>query len=230
MNISVLIIEDCLEETNLLVEYLKRIPYVIKIQTYASAEEALPDLIEGKYNLLFLDMELSNLSGHDLLKSIPLPTTIVVSAHTSFAAPIYDIDSVLDFIEKPLTFTRLLRALKRFQVATSRVIVKQLYLKVGRQVQSFNAKDIYYIEAQGIYSKVFMKDGRFTLVNDNISEIESKLVNTNLVRLQKSYIFNIDLITAFDSRNIWLNELKFSLGVNYRNKVSELLFLDGIHY
>jgi hypothetical protein len=229
MNISVLIIEDCLEDTQLLVEFLKQIPTVIKIQTYASAEEALSDLIGDEYNLLFLDIELANLNGLDLLQTLPLPPTIVVSNHLFYAAPIFDIDSVLDFIQKPLTFVRLLRALKRFQTASSRVNVKQLFLKVGRQVQSFKANEIYYIEAQGIYSKVFMKDGRFTLVNDNISEIESKLVNTNLVRLHKSYIFNIDFITAFDSRNIWLNELKFSLGGNYRNKVGELLNLDGFH-
>ncbi len=227
MTISVLIIEDCQQDTELLVEFLKRIPTVINIKTFSNAEEALADLIDGKFNLLFLDLALANLSGLDLLQSMPLPATIVVSSHILHAAPIFDIDSVVDFIEKPLTFPRLLRGLKRFHLATNQLSVKQLYLKVGRQVQSFNAQEINYIEAQGIYSKVFLTDRRCTLVNDNISEIEGKLVNTSLVRLHKSYIFNINLITAFDSRNIWLNELKFSLGVNYRSKLGELLYLDG---
>ena len=228
MNLSVLIIEDNFDDTAKLVEFLNRIPYIVNIKTHNSAQDALTDLIQGTYELVFLDLEIPQLSGMELLQSMSLPPTIIVSAYPSYAITSYDIDSVVDFIEKPLTFPRLLRALKRAQTAIEFNEVKHLYLKVGRQIRHFSVENIQYIEADGIYSKVWMKDGSYTLANDNISEIESKLLHTRIVRLHKSYIFNVDAVTAFDSRNIWLGESKFQLGVHYRGKLGQLLHLDGL--
>lgn len=228
MNLSVLIIDDEPLHSAQLVEHLKRLPYVIQSKVIHQSEEALEYLINNTYDLLFLDLQMPNINGMELLQTFTLPPTIVVSAHPSFAVNCYDLDAVVDFIEKPVMFTRVLRALQRAIAKVKVPMNNNVYLKVGRQMQHFHIDDIYYIEADGIYSKVWSKNGNFILVNDNISELEKKMIHTRLVRLHKSYIFNLNNITSFDSRNLWLGELKFQVGIHYRGKLGQLLHLDGI--
>jgi DNA-binding LytR/AlgR family response regulator len=220
MNITVLIIEDNADDALLLIETLKNIPFIIQIKHVETVEEALEGIISGAYDLVFLDLLLAKGNAIDILKSMSLPPTVVVSAHPAYAVSTYDIDSVIDFIEKPVTYTRLLRALKR----TTKEVkgIKHLYLKAGRQILYFSIDDIRYIEADGIYSKVYLKDNNNVLVNDNISEIEKKLRHTRLVRLHKSYIYNLNFVTSFDSRSVFMDTQKFQLGVHYRSKLAQL--------
>lgn len=227
MNLSVLIIDDEPQHSAQLVEFLKRLPYLVQMKVIHQSEEALKDLIDNTYDLLFLDLEMPNINGMELLQTFTLPPTIVVSAHPSFAVNCYDLDSVVDFIEKPASFSRILRALQRALSQMKVPANNHLYLKVGRQIRHFNTDDIVYIEADGIYSKVWSQNRDFVLVNDNITEVEKKLIHTRLVRLHKSYIFNLNHITSFDSRNLWLGEEKFQVGVQYRGKLAELLELEN---
>ncbi|AEI51424.1 LytR/AlgR family response regulator transcription factor [Runella slithyformis] len=227
MNLSVLIIDDDPRHSAQLIEYLKRLPYLVKTKVIHQPTESLKELIDNTYDLLFLDIEMPDLNGLELLQTFTMPPTIVVSAHPSYAIDCFDLDTVVDFIEKPVSFNRIMRALKRALTKVKVSVNNHLYLKAGRQMQHFYTDSIHYIEADGIYSKVWSKKGDFVLVNDNISEVEKKLCHTRLVRLHKSYIFNLNHITAFDSRNLWLGEKKFQVGVSYRGRLTELLELEG---
>lgn len=226
MNLSVLIVEDNANDIAILTDYLKKIPYLNTITVASNTADALEGLMKNAYDLVFMDIEMPDMNGMTLLQSVEMPPTIIVSAHPSYAIASFDIDSVVDFIQKPVTFARLLRALKRIHNHLPINENKHLYLKVGRQTQLFNVADIRYVEADGIYSKVWYTNGSFTLVNDNISEVEKKALNTRLLRLQKSYIFNLDYITAFDSRTIWVGDMKFLMGVQYRKKLAQLLHIE----
>jgi|GEM_PF-1167671 len=226
-NLAALIIEDDVDQALYLVECLKSVPVFLSIKVVNSPNEGIAELLANRYDLVFLDIMMSSINGLELLSSLTLPPTIITSSYPSYAVDCFDIDTVIDFIEKPVSLTRLTRAVRRAQeVICPPKDSSYLYFKTGHRNQQFLISDILYVEADGIYCKVATKNAGKHIVNDNISEIEKKLQNTPLLRLHKSYIYNCNYITSFDSRNLWIGNQKFSLGVNYRGKLGDLLNTD----
>ena len=225
MNISVLILNDHQEQAIKLTNLLSKIPYIITIKVSKNPDEALNYVLSEKIDLVFLDMEITEIQSIELLTSFQFPPTIVISSNSTFAIDCFDNNSVIDFMEKPVKVPRLMRALGRAVKYINMNTVKNeyIYLKIGRKIQNFKVDTIHYIEADGIYCKVWISNGTFYHVNDNISTIENKLRHTSLIRLHKSYIFNLNYINTFDSRNIWIGEKQFSLGVMYRSKLGSML-------
>jgi DNA-binding LytR/AlgR family response regulator len=220
--LSTLIIEDNELHATELAEYLTNIQCLAPIKIVLTPQEGIGELLQKHYDLLFLDIEMPGISGMEVLKSLRLPPTIIVTSHPSFAANSFDIDAVIDFIEKPVTLARLTRAVQRVIDELSQPLFQSLFLKVGHQVQNFNLDDILYIEANGVYSKIITKAG-VSLANINISDLEKKLTGTHLVRLHKSFIYNLTKISAFDNRHLWIEKQQFSLGVQYRGKLMSIL-------
>lgn len=228
-NLTALIIDDEAESAYFLREMLGKLSAFLSIKIIQSSNEAMIELMEETFDVVFLDIEMPTITGIELLKTYNLPPTVIVTSHPSYAVSCFDIDNVVDYIEKPVTMARLARALKRFQEEINRQKDPTfLYFKAGHKTQQFKIDEILFIEADGIYSKIVMKSGEKALVNNNISDIEKKIKHTSLIRLHKSYIFNYNYITSFDSRNLWVGNQKFSLGVNFRGRLSNYLNIDII--
>ena len=229
MNISVLILADQQEQATELTNLLKNIPYISTIKVSTNPVEALNHFLSEKIDLVFLDMETAEINGIELLASFQFPPTIVISSRPAFAIACFDNNSVIDFIEKPMKMLRLMRALNRATkyISMNTITNDYVYLKTGSKTKNFKIDSIQYIEADGIYCKVWMNNGSFSHVNDNITEMENKLRHTRLIRLHKSFIFNLNHINTFNSRNIWIGDKQFSLGVTYRSKLGNILNINS---
>jgi DNA-binding LytR/AlgR family response regulator len=224
INLSVLVIDDNKDHADELLNMLQNIPYVSRVVHCHNHQSALSILSLEPIDVVFLDLEMPSMNGLDLLKSFDFPPTIIISSYPAFAIDTYEHSEVLDFIEKPATSVRLMRGLgKVFKYINAMATIQEIFLKVGRKIQNFKLDTILYIEADGIYSKVWLTNGTFVLVNDKISEIEQKLLHTKVIRLHKSYIFNLSYLKAFDSKNIWIDKMEFPLGIKYRNKLNQIL-------
>lgn len=226
-NLALLIIHDDIEQTDYLESILRKLPIFLVIKSVKDPILGYSELLVNKYDLLILDLDTPKVPSIDLIKSLSLPPTIVISSNPNFAIECFDWDDVVDFIKKPITLSRFGRAIRRTQQkANKQNVVKTIYFKVGHRNQQYKTDDILYIEADGIYSKIYLKSGEKALANSNISEIEKQLKHTKLVRLHKSYIYNCAHITSFDSRYLWIGNQKFALGVNFRGKLAEYLNVD----
>ncbi len=226
-NLAALIIDDDPEQADYLESILQKLPIFLTIKIINDSTQGYAELLENEYDLLFLDMEMPTLSGIELLKSLELPPTIVVTSHPGYAAECFDLDDVVDFVEKPFTVTRIGRAIRRaMQEVVEKIDENTIYFKAGHRNQQYKLDEILYIEADGIYSMIYMKSGERTLINSNISEVEKQLQHTKLVRLHKSYIYNCVHIASFDSRHLWIGNQKFALGVSYRGRLAEYLNID----
>lgn len=224
MNRSALVLDGNQEQADMLISSLKEIPYISHIVYCANYVQALQVLSSEQIDLFFFDIAMPESNGLELLNSFDFPPTIIVTNNSEYAIDAYDFNSVVDFIRKPITYVRLMRALNRatkhFNTSTSN---EMLYLKVGRKIHNFKIDAIVYIEADGIYCKVWLTNGSYVHINDNISEVEKKLIHTKVIRLHKSYIFNLAYLKAFDSRNLWIGEKQFSLGAKYRSRLGNIL-------
>lgn len=230
MNIrNCLIIEDN-EVFSLVIEsFLKKMPLFHLSKTCQTYSQALDTLSSEKIDLVFLDIELPDISGLELLRGFPnLPPTIITSSYKEYATESYEIGRAVDYLVKPFTFDRFVLAVNR---ALSINFGKHSFLdkdfimvKIGRNLQRFNLNEIEYIEAFTIYSKICY-NGTIYTVNEIISSLNSQLDIQRFIRVHKSYIVNVQKITSVDTKNIFINKTAIPIGKFYRPQFEGLLQL-----
>lgn len=224
-----LIIEDDAHALLLLQQYINQLPLFAVPHIATSGAEALGLLHQNEYDVIFLDMKLPDINGKDLLKGLTKhPAVIVTTASVNYATDCYDLD-VADYLVKPFEFTRFLRAINRaisnLKIHENALIGHEAaYLKIGRKMQQFFYHNIDYIEAYGLYSKIW-QHGQVVVVNESMATLEEILPNKYFVRIHKSFIINISKITSFDHREIEINQFKIQIGVSYKSRLKSMMDL-----
>ncbi len=230
MNIrQCLIVEDS-EPFRLLIEsYLKKIPLFRTVKVCESYFEAIDILATEKIDLLFLDIQLPDGSGLNLLRTFPnLPPTIIITSHSDYAVESYEIGRTVDFLLKPFDFDRFALAVNRaLSINLSKHSFKDqgfIVVKMGRTLQRFNLEEIDYIEAYTIYSKIIY-NGTTYVVNEIISALNEQLDPYQFIRVHKSYIINIKKVSSIDSKQVWLDKVSIPMGKSYKPNFEGLLRL-----
>jgi len=192
--------------------------------------EAFKIVQEEPVDLLFLDIEMPKMDGMELLKNIkPLPQVIIITSHPEYAAESYEYD-VTDFISKPLTHGRYLKAInkaeQRFKVEKANISSEgdSIFIKADSRLVRINLKDILYIEALGNYMKIYTGEGRFTILS-TMKEIAEKLSGNDFVRVHRSYIVRLDRIESIEDQYIKMGAKHISIGKAYKEELSSRLNL-----
>ncbi len=214
--------------------------------TAGNGTDAIGILHNSPIDLLFVDLELPDMSGLDFLRLFPHRCpAIIISAFPKYAVDCYDNDDVADFLVKPLLYPRFLRSLHRtvlrvdvppssvpaippgsdipvrlnqFTQPPSPSPVAHVYLKTGRINQRFTFNDILYLEAYTIYTKLISTAGTF-VINEQISRLEREFSQNNFLRVHKSYLINVDQVTRFSATSIWLQQHTIPVGRTFKPKV-----------
>ncbi len=233
-----LIVEDEPIFTEQLSQYISRVNFLAPPASCTSGIDALQVLATTPIDILFLDLALTDMTGLDLLKTTHNARAVVVtSAHHELAVDCFDLD-IIDFLPKPYDFNRFLRALsrvmQRIQSATLVIEPKpvsrekeEIYFKSGRRLERFAYSDILYMEAYGLYTKIYTFDGTFA-VNKRISVLTEELPSQRFVRIHKSYIINVDHLKRLESKQLWIKATKLPIGVTYHPIVHKKMELLGI--
>ncbi|MFT7613375.1 MAG: DNA-binding LytR/AlgR family response regulator [Parvicellaceae bacterium] len=192
--------------------------------------EAFKIVQEEPVDLLFLDIEMPKMDGMELMKNIkPLPQVIIITSHPEYAAESYEYD-VTDFIQKPLTHGRYLKAInkaeQRFKVEKANISSEgdSIFIKADSRLVRINLKDILYIEALGNYMKIYTGEGRFTILS-TMKEIAEKLSGTDFVRVHRSYIVRLDRIDSIEDQYIKIGAKHISIGKAYKEELTSSLNL-----
>lgn len=223
-----LIVDDSESAVGIVQEYLTRLPYFMPPQVCTTVRDAISILQQQQFDLIFLDIHLPDQSGIELIRSFPRPLPVIItSAHSEFAAESYDLN-VSDYLLKPFSFGRFTRAINRalgVQLAQNSLAGNQfIFLKVGHSVQRFDYDSIDYIQAFGIYCKVFINQ-KVIVINEIISNLENLLPRQQFLRIHKSYLLNLSKISSYNYRNIVIGSTKIPLGASYRDKFEGFLSL-----
>jgi two-component system, LytTR family, response regulator len=185
----------------------------------------------GEIDLLFLDLQIPDLDGESLLRSLPkmLPV-IVVSASESFGAKSYDY-GVLDYLVKPLEKARFYKAVQRAKelraqrsaVPASAVAEEQnvIFVRDGSQLVRIGLDSLLYIKAEANYvSFVSQKQQVMSLMS--MKRVE-ELLSSNFVRVHRSWIVNWRKIDRVDSGQVVIGDKKIPIGENYRETLTAKL-------
>lgn len=235
--ITCLIVDDEQSAINVLKSYVEKTPFLELAGTACDPLEALKFLHDRKVDLIFLDIQMPNLSGLEMAKMIQGRKMKVVftTAYSEFAVEGFE-QEALDYLLKPISFERFLKAAQRaldvnaFGQSSSEwqpVTKEDDYIFVKTELKGkmlkVNFKDIMYIEGLKNYVSIFTPDDRI-ISYISFKQLE-EILPSNFMRIHKSYIVSMDKIKAVDGNQILLHNMKayIPLGETYRAPFFEML-------
>jgi len=219
--IKCLVIEDEPLATDILVEYVKRVPFLELKGTCGDAIAALEVMQRETIDLIFLDIHLPGLKGLDFLRTLKhSPSVILTTAYHQYALEGYEL-SVVDYLLKPIEFKRFLEAVNKVKgpvVELRRTITVQ----ADKKTVVIPVDDIIYIEAQKEYIKIQTANSSY-VTKYALTKMEEDLDSLMFMRVHRSFIVAVSKITAFTGHDVELNGKSIPIGGNYRDEVSEKL-------
>ncbi|WP_114937008.1 LytR/AlgR family response regulator transcription factor [Mucilaginibacter endophyticus] len=236
--INCIIVEDEPYAIDILSDFISKVPFINLTQTFTNPIEALLYLKESAVDLIFLDINMPELSGIDLIKMLPKNTEVIItSAFSEFALAGFE-NNVLDYLLKPFAFDRFLQAAQKAldkllllaankpsQVVDMQPKSDSFYLKTDRgKIVRINFDDIIYIEGLKNYCSVFTETERhISLVS--MKTLADSLPQEDFARTHKSYIIALKRIKAIDGNMVIFDKLKekVPIGVTYRDGFFALL-------
>jgi DNA-binding LytR/AlgR family response regulator len=217
-----LLVEDDPDHARLLAGYAGQVPGMIVVGVLNQALSALSFLQNNPVDLLVLDINLPQLSGLNLIRSLPQPPVVILTTSSlTDSLEAYEL-GVVDYLVKPFRFERFLRAVNRAlpRLTTDPVGLPpaSIFLKDGRASVQVMLDDISHAEAYGGFCRVFLP-GRMLLVTHGIAELTERLPAARFRRVHRSYIVALDKIVRYTSREVFLPEQRIPVGEAYRESL-----------
>jgi DNA-binding LytR/AlgR family response regulator len=217
-----LIVEDEPLATDVLVEYVKRVPFLHLTTTCPDAIVALDVLRREQVDLIFLDIHLPGLKGLEFVKTLQNPPAIILTtAYHQYAIEGYELN-VVDYLLKPIEFARFLEAVNKVKDRLPSQHHKTIAIHSDKKTVLVSLEDILFIESQKEYIKILTTSAAH-VTKYGLSKIEEELDPRMFIRVHRSFIVSISKIKAFSSHDIDLGGKSIPIGGNYREEVSKRL-------
>jgi DNA-binding LytR/AlgR family response regulator len=227
-----LIVDDEPLARTLLESYVKRIEGLTLVKSCSNALEAFSTLQQKHVDLVFLDIQMPQVTGLDLLRSLKdKPKIIFTTAYREYAVEAYELD-VIDYLVKPISFERFLRGVSKIYQSLppeteENPLVKTyddayIYLREDREMVKVFLKDILYIESLRDYVRV-KTPAKQIVTYQKISFLEKKLPENKFVRIHRSFIVSIDKVSSFTFNAVKMGEIEIPLGRNYKQQAMKVL-------
>jgi DNA-binding LytR/AlgR family response regulator len=222
--ISCVIVED--DSASLtMVEFLANKTGLLDVKaTFTNPQEAISWFTENEVELLFLDIEMPEMTGIEMLRSLPnKPDVIIISGNSSYGVEAFDL-SVADYLVKPIKdYARFLKAVNRVIVRRKKKVAhavaeENLFVKVDSLLLKLNTDNILWVEAFGDYIKIVTLEKTHTTYA-SLKKIEDKLDRKKFVRIHRSYIVNISKITNIDPNNLEINKKIIPISGTYKEEL-----------
>ena len=231
MSYRCLIIEDQLPAQRILQRYIGEVPELELLGSFTDPLTALAFLRKNEVDLLFLDIHLPKLSGMDFLKVLPYqPKVILTTAFSEYALEGYEY-SVVDYLLKPISFERFLKAvLKVVQIDSKKELAPPpvpqssrepekadpyLFVKSDRTIIKLLIDDIVYIKSEEDFTHVFT-EGKNYFLSYTLKFWEETLPADRFCRIHRSYLVNIDYVDKIEGNQVFTKLETLPVGRSYR--------------
>nr|WP_321243355.1 LytTR family DNA-binding domain-containing protein [uncultured Psychroserpens sp.] len=230
--IKYLIIDDEHIAHDIIKRYCDMLPNLeFKADCY-DAIEALDYLSKHPVDLIFLDLNMPKLKGFDFLKTLASPPKIIVTtAYSEFAIEGYEL-SIVDYLLKPFSFERFLKAINKVVVPNNsnkqesseenKTTTNQIFLRQNKSYIQVDINTILFIEASGNYTKVVTTMDSIT-VREKVSDMLKSLPQEEFIKVHKSFAISRTHITSIEGNRIHIDDYIIPIGKMYKANVNELL-------
>jgi len=206
-----IIIEDeplALERTK---EFAQKIPFLTIAATFDNALDGLAFLNTNKVDVLFLDINMDELTGVELLENSKIESQVIITtAYQEYALKSFELN-VTDYLLKPFTFNRFLQAVNKAQENLDKTVQQKrpdfIFVKTENRLEKINLQDILYIEGMRDYRRIHTENKRIMTLQ-NFKEFEQIIPPNIVCRVHKSYMVSLSKIESIERSRIRIaNEL-----------------------
>jgi len=242
MNLRSIAVDDEPLALDIIKKYCSKIPFLELEAMFDNGMEALNHIKTNPTDLMFLDIQMEELTGIQLMKILdPRPYVIFTTAYDEYALEGYDLN-VTDYLVKPIAFERFLKAVNKVYNKKNKnvrnepdPIIKEnngeansyIFMKTEYKYEKIQFDDILYIEGMGDYLRIVTKQKKI-MVLQNFRTIEEVLPSGNFIRIHKSYIIAIDKIEKIERNRIFVSDKTIPVSSTYKKSFYSFLENKGI--
>lgn len=221
-----IIIDDEPLAINVIKNYLKEVKDLSLINTFSNAVEGLSFITDNKVDVIFLDINMPLLDGFSFIKSLEKkPLIIITTAHSEYAVESYELD-VLDYLVKPISFPRFIKAINkfyRFVDYQENAANEKPYIFVKtelRIMQKIFLDEILAIVSLKDYLKIITLSGKYVILK-TLNTFTEELPSKNFLRIHRSYTIAIDKIETIEGNFVKIDGVKYVIGRTYSDAFKE---------
>jgi len=224
VNIKCILIDDEPLAIKVIENHLSSFQNFEVVATFNNPIDAISILKEQEIDVVFLDINMSKMNGLEFVRSMEkLPNIVITTAYREYAVDSYDLD-VLDYLVKPIPFTRFLKAINKItqRVHLQRGLSKEdgasseafIFLKVDKKLVKVKFDTILYIESLKDYIKVFTTTGDY-MVHRSLTSISEELPKELFLRIHRSFTIAIDKVDSVEGNLVEINSKRVPIGRKY---------------
>lgn len=221
-----IIIEDeplALEKTK---DFVNKVPFLHLSATFDNALTGLAYLNNNKVDLLFLDINMDELSGIELLESSKIISQVIITtAYQEYALKGYELQ-ITDYLLKPFTFNRFLQAVNKAQEnilhRTSDTQPEFIFVKTENRLEKVMLNEIVYIEGMRDYLRIHTLTKK-VMTLQNFSELEKLIPSTLVCRVHKSYMVALNKIDSIERSRIKIADQLIPISETYKEAFLQLI-------
>ena len=213
-----IIVEDeplALERTK---GYVEKLPFLKLLATFDNGVDALLFLKDNTIDLLFLDINLGELSGIQMLEAAkPDCAVIITTAYHEYALKGYELN-VTDYLLKPFTFERFFQAVEKAKISLDKKETpekKSVFIKTEYRLEQVLLSDIIYIEGMRDYRRIFLT-GKSIMTLQTFKELEEMIPPSAVCRVHKSYMVAVDKIESIEKDRIKIGKERIPISDTYK--------------
>lgn len=212
-----IIVDDEMAARTIVAHLCEQVEDLHVIEEFPNAMQAIKFLNKNEIDLIFLDIHMPDFTGFDFIDTLKNPPKIVLTtSDRNFAIEAFEYDCIVDYLVKPITLPRFMKAMTKVQsfktpVASKAVpsaapqsdasTEKEMYVNIDRRLIKIEFDKIYLIEAKGDYILIKTDDKSYT-VHSTLKKIEEKLPDSLFLKVHRSYIINFKRIIDIEDNSV----------------------------
>ncbi len=243
MNLNCIVVDDEPLALDILEDYISKVPFLTMVKRSTNPIEALQIVQAGGIDVVFLDIQMPELTGIQFLKIAGNKCHfILTTAYPQYALESYDLN-VSDYLLKPIAFDRFYKAVEKVHNQTktqentapvqpaysapvpqntSNPVQDFIFVKTEHKIQKIYLHDILYIEGLKDYISIFTKDERIITLQ-SMKKMEEALTKGQFIRVHKSYIVAVDKIESIERSRITIGDKIIPVGDTYRDEFFKVI-------
>lgn len=234
MKLNCVIIEDEPLARNLITEYVRKVPELNLLNAFSNPLEALEALRTLSVDLLFLDVQMPEITGISLLKVLKKrPLVVITTAYSEYALEGYELD-VADYLLKPITFERFLKSvdkiMQRLEAEPKHVITTTenspsptfVFVKDGTKLVKIQLDEILYVEGLKDYVTIHTTHQKITTLQ-RMKALEEQLPADKFIRIHNSFIVALNAIEVVQKNEVEIKGATLPIGDTFKKSFKEFI-------
>ncbi len=206
-----------IEDEELSAKHLKhmcgKLPEIDSVEVSHSALDGLKVLETSQIDLVFLDIEMPDMSGIELLRNFKqIPPVILTTSRKEFALESYEYN-VVDYLIKPIEFVRLVKAVKKLSTNEESKVDQnsaynssdKIFIKSNGKHVQINCSNILFVETMDDYLTIYLENGQKHIIHSTLKKLESKLEADYFFRVHRSYLINLNKLDSIEDTHLEVN-------------------------